>query len=117
VGDSDIFLSFEENLRSADVAEMIEAHRGASLDVAAELVDFAFHTIFIDGDHSFEGTHADLVAWYPLLETNGRMFGHDAVPDGGVHAALKQFVTERGLRWRIIEPPDAHYIWEILPSR
>ena len=116
VGDSDIFSSFNENLRSADVAGMVEAHRGESLDVAAQLANTAFHTIFIDGDHSLEGAYADLVAWHPLLEKNGRMFGHDAVPDGGVRAALIKFATERGLDWRIIEPPDAYYIWEIFPS-
>lgn len=113
----DIFPSFEQNLVSADVVGMVEAHRGTSLDIAAQLADSRFHTIFIDGDHSTDGAYGDLVAWYPLLEKNGRMFGHDAVPNGGVREALQRFATERSLRWRIIAPPDAHYIWEIFPTQ
>jgi predicted O-methyltransferase YrrM len=48
-----------------------------------ELPATALDLLFIDGDHSYEGTRADFLRWSPLLRDGGHLLFHDAVDTGG----------------------------------
>ncbi len=39
--------------------------------------------LFVDGDHSYEGSSADLQRWSPLLRIGGHLIAHDVVDTGG----------------------------------
>lgn len=49
--------------------------------------------LFIDGDHSYNGCHRDIEAWYPHVKKNGIMFFHDCDESSpGVMWAVAEFV-------------------------
>lgn len=107
---------FMQNVRKAAMESFIETHRGRSLDIAQGWTGPKLDTINIDGDHSMEGTYADIKAWLPHLAPDGRLVGHDASPNGGVHQALQRLMRETGMRFKVFPPPQTHYIWEMIPS-
>ena len=48
--------------------------------LAADVLSFhniKFDMIYIDGDHSYKSVMSDLESYYPLLNENGVLFGHD----------------------------------------
>ena len=64
-----------------------------SLEFADTLPPESLDFVFIDGDHSYEGSSADFKAYYPLIKKGGIFAGHDIVlPD--VAKALKDFLGE-----------------------
>ena len=114
--DDNIFDEFLKNVASCHMNHFIEPVRGLSTEVATMFVDDELDAIFIDGDHSYEACLADLHAWFPKLKSCGRMFGHDAVPGGGVESAVQQFASSQGIHVSILNPPNSHYIWELFPA-
>lgn len=56
----------------------VDIHRMTTL-AAAELVpDNSLDFVFIDADHSYEATMADIMAWTPKVRKGGLISGHDA---------------------------------------
>jgi len=113
VQDGSLFDIFLRNVRDAHVRHFIQPLRGSSPNMAAHFEDESVDSIFVDGDHSYEGCHRDLLAWLPKLKTGGRVTGHDAVPDGGVRRAIEQVASDHGLRLEVQPPPAGHYVWEL----
>jgi hypothetical protein len=74
----EIYRRFLQNTRELP---NIHARRGESIEVAKDLrsqvLNYPIDLIFIDGDHSYEATKADILAWWPLLDNDGVMIGHD----------------------------------------
>jgi hypothetical protein len=60
--------------------------------IRPEIMDF----VFIDADHSYEGTKADILAWQPKLKPGGLICGHDyGKPQKGTEkGAVKEAVDE-----------------------
>jgi ubiquinone/menaquinone biosynthesis C-methylase UbiE/predicted O-methyltransferase YrrM/glycosyltransferase involved in cell wall biosynthesis len=67
---------FESNLILLPAFSHEAAARLAPLFERNRLPEF----IFIDGDHSYEGVHRDISAYYPLLAPGGIMMFHDYLP-------------------------------------
>jgi predicted O-methyltransferase YrrM len=63
------------------LAERVELRVGDSRTV--ELPQPGLDLLFVDGDHSYEGSTADLRRWTPLLRPGGHVVAHDAVDAGG----------------------------------
>lgn len=52
-------------------------HHMNSVEAAEEFKAKSLDFVFIDGDHSFSGVVADIVAWLPKIKTGGWIGGHD----------------------------------------
>eukprot|EP00294_Goniomonas_avonlea_P011841 CAMPEP_0114567426 /NCGR_PEP_ID=MMETSP0114-20121206/15472_1 /TAXON_ID=31324 /ORGANISM="Goniomonas sp, Strain m" /LENGTH=183 /DNA_ID=CAMNT_0001754009 /DNA_START=42 /DNA_END=591 /DNA_ORIENTATION=+ len=74
------------------------------VDSAASIPDDSLDLVFIDAEHTYDGTLADLEAFYPKLKEGGMLAGHD-YSDGysyknyrfGVKRAVDDFVRAEGL--------------------
>ena len=58
-------------------AGRVEIIQSLSADAAARFPDEYFDWVFVDADHSYEGCHADAVAYLPKLKSGGLMIFHD----------------------------------------
>lgn len=79
----------------------ITAHRSYSVPAAERYQDGEFDWIYIDADHSYDGTSGDLDAWGPKVREDGVILGHDFTnqpsardADFGVIEAVRDYVTE-----------------------
>lgn len=52
-------------------------HRKFSHEVVESIPDRSLDYVFIDGDHSYEGCHKDIVLWLPKVKQGGWIGGHD----------------------------------------
>ncbi len=69
----DTFERFLENTRR--FRDVISVHRGRASDMKHEVP--ALDLLFIDGDHSYEGTKADLLDYAPKIKAGGFLVLHD----------------------------------------
>jgi predicted O-methyltransferase YrrM len=70
-------------------------------------VDF----VYIDGDHSYESTIADMERWWQLLSPHGILAGHDFNCWGGVERAVQEF--SRDMRTYLTNDwPNSWYIYK-----
>ena len=94
---------------AAIASGLIEIHRGYSTDVLATFPDRAFDWIYIDTDHSYALTLAELRMAAPKIKPGGFLAGHDyctgnvmtPVPYGVVEAC-HMFCVEAGWRFQYI---------------
>lgn len=49
-----------------------------TLEIEPESLD----VVFVDGDHSYEGAHADVEHWWPAVRTGGHLVMHDGKQPG-----------------------------------
>lgn len=77
----------------------VRLYQGTSEGAAEHFSDDMFDVVFIDGDHSYEQTSKDIIAWWPLVTPGGYLGGHDYRSDKnfGVIQAVDEFVAEMGL--------------------
>jgi hypothetical protein len=73
-GSRDTWHDFQCNTQ--EYQYVIEPHRGRSLNIARTF-PHRIDLIFIDGDHSYEGCHGDIVNWLPLVKAGGCVILHD----------------------------------------
>jgi SAM-dependent methyltransferase len=74
------------------------SHRGKlirdeSLTVAATFERHSLDFIYIDGAHDYTSVRDDIRAWWPVLQPNGILAGHDWT-EQAVHAGVKEAVGE-----------------------
>lgn len=95
----------EGHLRERDLLGRVTLVQGDSAVAIAELPG-SFDTIFIDGDHSYEGCMRDLRALEDRIDPGGVAMFHDcfhpqnASGDYGVSRALAERAAEMGLAYR-----------------
>lgn len=51
--------------------------RLTSLEASARFADGELDWVFIDANHSYEASQADIAAWYPKVRSGGLFSGHD----------------------------------------
>ena len=51
--------------------------RMESMEAASLLPDGSLSGCFLDGNHSYEASSADIAAWYPKVKSGGLFSGHD----------------------------------------
>ena len=90
----DLHVPLREDLQGPDLDRaLLEALRRYGLDGKVELVVADSRTappppeppalVFVDGDHTYEGTRADYERWRELVAPGGHLLFHDAVDTGG----------------------------------
>ncbi len=112
VKDGQLFDVFMKNIDDSGLRNFIVPIKSDSVVAAQRFDDRSFDMIFIDGDHSFEGCYADLVAWHPKLKRGGVFLGHDCYPD--VRRAVELFMKDKELCFTLFGvPPYSGYMYQI----
>ncbi len=86
--------NFASQRRTILILESVKAAQWISLNGTT------FHFAFLDADHTYEGTLAAILAYWPLIEPGGFLCGHDyghPSPDWGVAEAVHKFATDERL--------------------
>jgi hypothetical protein len=68
---------FESNLSRFHLREQVEVHRGSTSSVSQTFVQGSLDLVFIDADHRYEQTLADVRTWLPKVKLGGILCGHD----------------------------------------
>jgi len=105
-GSRDTWQHFQCNTR--EYRHVIEPHRGRSLNVARTFTE-RIDLIFIDGDHSYEGCHGDVVNWLPLMKDGGCIILHDLGWAEGVQRTVNEDL--RPLIKREGRLPNLYWAW------
>jgi hypothetical protein len=86
--------------------------RGTSQDLQEQPDEF-FDFIYIDGDHTYQGTNTDLINSFPKIKKNGILCGDDYGVfehiDFGVRKAVDEFCLKNNLKLNI----DESFWWAI----
>ncbi len=90
---------FLGNLERAGVAQHVRAVQ-ASSEAAARDWQGPIRLLFIDGDHSYEASRADFIAWAPHVEGDGLVAFHDVGVWPGVTRFYKELLGEGTWRER-----------------
>jgi len=100
----------EDNLRVASESVGEFKHRANILRLTSEaashlFADSVFSFAFIDANHTYEATAADIALWWPKIQPGGLLMGHDynhprnfKGKDGGnwgVNSAVDEFVAAK----------------------
>ncbi len=62
-----------------------------SEEAALHFLDGSLDAVWVDGDHTYEGCKADILAWFPKLKHGGIMGGDDFMMQGVAQAVVEQF--------------------------
>lgn len=73
---------FVDNLNRTGLGDFIIPIKSDSVKAAELFPDKSGDLIFLDADHKFEGSFADLNAWYPKVNNDGVFTGHDYYNNG-----------------------------------
>lgn len=115
-----VYDMFLENIEPVSrlMGKRFATFRMPSVEAAAKFDDASVDFIMLDGDHSYEGIHADIEAWLPKMKPRGIMAGDDYLWPGVTKAADEQF----GERLKPVIKKAAHdykksvaYWWVQLP--
>jgi predicted O-methyltransferase YrrM len=83
--------AFEENLKAADVRDIVDVRPGLSHEHAASFKE-PIDLLFLDGNHSYESVRRDFEEWAPKIRAGGFLAMHDVVHP--VHTGPRQVVDE-----------------------
>lgn len=91
------FPQFMDNLRRFGLEDVVQPIQSGSPEAAAGWRGAA-RMVFIDGDHSYEGTSRDFEAWFPHVQDRGLVCFHDYENSHylqGVTRFINEVVTKR----------------------
>lgn len=100
--------SFEQSWHDDNYKSVLERIKGREDDVIilkgfsykmADLIpDNSLGLVYIDGDHTYEGSRADIDSYWPKLVNGGIMAFHDAVNEAyGIQNAVHDFTKGQGI--------------------
>ena len=72
-----LFEEFNEKMTELGVINKIQVRKGYSFDFISDFSDESIDFLFIDGDHSIEGTKFDFENYFPKLKKGGFLAFHD----------------------------------------
>lgn len=85
--------NFEEVYEWAKAKENVFILKGLSHKQSEYITDSSLGLVYVDSDHSYNGTKAEIKYWWPKLVPGGIMAFHDyANPDYGVKRAVIEHV-------------------------
>ena len=90
---SDLAKAMLDNFTAVGVEKRCHLLSMSSPSAATLFADNSIAAVYVDGDHSYEGAKADILAWWPKIRPGGYMCGHDYVPhmSGVVRAVTEIF--------------------------
>ena len=81
----------------------VELVYDTSTNFAKTIEDESLDFVFVDGDHSYEATLADIQNYWPKVKKGGLFSGHDINLDA-VDRAVKEFFKDiPGVEIRVVE--------------
>jgi hypothetical protein len=96
----------EAQLRVAKFGKRAVFLRGDSVKMAKYVPDGSLALLYLDGDHSYMGVMADLLAWVPKVKKGGCIGCHDFQnPSYGVKEAVTGFCKLHGFDLQLL-PED-----------
>ena len=99
----------KENLKK--FGDRVEMSRVTSLEFSSNSRTEQFDFIFVDGDHSYDATLADCVAFYPLLKKGGIFCGHDYQSIEAVKRAVDDFREKHKITAPINLSLNSAFFW------
>lgn len=102
-----------KSLSGPGKANKVDLVVGESVETAVHFKDVGIHAfdiVFIDADHSYENTLADIRAWLPLVREGGYICGHDfgTKQFPGVDKAVREMF---GDNFRVLHYDEHGGIW------
>lgn len=82
--------------------------RKFSVEASGQFSDESLDFVYIDANHSYASTTADLEAWYPKIRVGGLISGHDYLDSGsnfGVKSAVTDFLINKEHKLNITKEP------------
>jgi len=82
-----------------------------SIKAAKMFNDESLDFVYFDGDHSYEGCFADMIAWYPKIKNDGYLCGHDYKWEkSGVDRSVSEFNKSYGFKLSTMTFPGHEWI-------
>lgn len=75
--DDGIFRLFNHNIRCSGNADMVLPFRGKSCDLMKMFSPGYFDTVYVDGDHTYQACHQDILDGMKLVKEGGILCGDD----------------------------------------
>ncbi len=87
---------FDKNIANCKVADIVVKLKGGFSEVA-KTWDRPIKLLFIDGDHTYEGTRNNYLNWEPHLIEGGMVAFHDSNSNyPGVDRVIEEFIRKSG---------------------
>jgi MMP 1-O-methyltransferase len=120
--DTSSYETFMNSLRTAGVSSHVEPYRAYSADVASSW-SRPLRLLWIDGDHTYEGTKKDLDGFLPHLAAGGVVAFHDALNafPGPIRVFVENILSSdrfgpagfvHSIAWAQFRPEDGHLFRE-----
>ena len=79
-GGKTIFEIFNENIKEANLNDVVTTYNMTSLDACDQIPDKSLDICFIDADHIYQSVKKDIQAYLPKIKPGGIICGHDFEP-------------------------------------
>ena len=113
-GDDILFVKFNENMKRANVDDIVRTHRMSSTDASKLYEDESLDFVFIDASHEYIDVKADLEHWFPKVKWGRTIAGHD-YDWAGVKQAVDEFfgaenIKTSGTSWMYVKDEHTYSI-------
>lgn len=112
--------AFERNTTgiAAALEERFVVHWSPSVAAAEDFPEASADVVWVDGDHSYEGVTADILAWWPKVKPGGWMGGDDFMMFPVAKAVCEQFAPNYILchGWTTMPEPMPWPSWLVRKS-
>ena len=99
----------------------VQIIRNYTIHAAKLYPDNYFDFVYIDADHSYEGSYTDIITWYAKVKPGKFLVGHDYRKKYGVFEAVNKFVADNKLTliflspstWAIVKKEEKNKLTEL----